>query len=183
VPSRVRVRERERRVSCCAALVLNCGAWTANDWKLDFDELESKITPKSKILIFNNPTNIPGKVRPPHTAHDRTHRTTHDIPCIVHARLMRIRSLRVGVDEGGDGGGGAAGEEAQPDRAERRGLRVDDLRRRHAHSHGQPARHVGTHHHPGCAINRTRTTAHAHAHDSRCALWGATQEAPGSRSR
>lgn len=35
---------------------------SANDWKLDFDELESKITPKSKILIFNNPTNIPGKV-------------------------------------------------------------------------------------------------------------------------
>jgi aspartate/methionine/tyrosine aminotransferase len=72
------VRERERRVSCCAALVLNCGAWTANDWKLDFDELESKITPKSKILIFNNPTNIPGKVRPPHTtAHTpHTHRTT-----------------------------------------------------------------------------------------------------------
>jgi aspartate/methionine/tyrosine aminotransferase len=35
---------------------------TANDWTLDLDELESKITPKSKILIFNNPTNIPGKV-------------------------------------------------------------------------------------------------------------------------
>jgi kynurenine aminotransferase len=34
----------------------------ANDWKLDFDELESKITPRSKVLIFNNPTNIPGKV-------------------------------------------------------------------------------------------------------------------------
>src|SRR5947209_171780 len=32
------------------------------DWKLDFNELESKITKKSKILVFNTPHNPVGKV-------------------------------------------------------------------------------------------------------------------------
>lgn len=35
---------------------------TANDWKLDMDKLESLITPKTKMIFFNNPNNPLGKV-------------------------------------------------------------------------------------------------------------------------
>jgi kynurenine aminotransferase len=35
---------------------------SANEWKLDVAELETKITPKTKILLFNTPHNPTGKV-------------------------------------------------------------------------------------------------------------------------
>ncbi len=34
----------------------------ASDWKLDFDELEGAVTPKTKMIIVNNPMNVIGKV-------------------------------------------------------------------------------------------------------------------------
>lgn len=35
---------------------------SASDWKLDFAEMRRAITPKTKMLVLNNPSNIPGKV-------------------------------------------------------------------------------------------------------------------------
>lgn len=34
----------------------------ASDWKLDINEVRAAITPKTKMLVLNNPSNIPGKV-------------------------------------------------------------------------------------------------------------------------
>eukprot|EP01118_Nematostelium_gracile_P013147 TRINITY_DN4933_c0_g1_i1.p1 TRINITY_DN4933_c0_g1~~TRINITY_DN4933_c0_g1_i1.p1 ORF type:complete len:440 (+),score=105.81 TRINITY_DN4933_c0_g1_i1:29-1348(+) len=34
----------------------------SGDWKLDLQELEEMITPKSRLLVINTPQNIPGKV-------------------------------------------------------------------------------------------------------------------------
>lgn len=38
------------------------GVITSEDWKLDMTELKSKITSKTKAIIFNNPNNPLGKV-------------------------------------------------------------------------------------------------------------------------
>lgn len=38
------------------------GKPSAADWKLDFSEMRRKITPRTKMLVLNNPSNIPGKV-------------------------------------------------------------------------------------------------------------------------
>lgn len=35
---------------------------SASDWKLDFAEMRRKITPKTKMMVITNPSNIPGKV-------------------------------------------------------------------------------------------------------------------------
>ena len=35
---------------------------SSRDWKLDINELRSKITPKCKIIVFNTPHNPVGKV-------------------------------------------------------------------------------------------------------------------------
>jgi aspartate/methionine/tyrosine aminotransferase len=35
---------------------------SAADWKLDINELKAAITPKTKMILVNNPSNIPGKV-------------------------------------------------------------------------------------------------------------------------
>jgi aspartate/methionine/tyrosine aminotransferase len=35
---------------------------SAADWKLDMDEYRAAITPKTKMIVVNNPSNIPGKV-------------------------------------------------------------------------------------------------------------------------
>ena len=35
---------------------------TANDWKLDMEKLESLVSPKTKMIFFNNPNNPLGKV-------------------------------------------------------------------------------------------------------------------------
>ncbi len=37
-------------------------AKTSRDWALDWDGLERAVTPKSKIIIVNNPNNPLGKV-------------------------------------------------------------------------------------------------------------------------
>lgn len=37
-------------------------AHSSRDWKLDFNELENAITPKTKMIILNNPNNPLGKV-------------------------------------------------------------------------------------------------------------------------
>ncbi|KAI8801065.1 pyridoxal phosphate-dependent transferase [Cladochytrium replicatum] len=38
------------------------GAKTSHDWKLDLDELRAAVTPKTKLIIVNNPHNPVGKV-------------------------------------------------------------------------------------------------------------------------
>lgn len=38
------------------------GKHNSGDWKIDLNELESKITPKTRLMILNNPMNVPGKV-------------------------------------------------------------------------------------------------------------------------
>ncbi|VDD77746.1 unnamed protein product [Mesocestoides corti] len=38
------------------------GSCSASDWILDFDELESKVTSKTKVLVLNTPNNPLGKV-------------------------------------------------------------------------------------------------------------------------
>jgi aspartate/methionine/tyrosine aminotransferase len=38
------------------------GVISANDWKLDFEELKSKITPRTKAILINNPHNPTGKL-------------------------------------------------------------------------------------------------------------------------
>eukprot|EP01103_Thecamoeba_quadrilineata_P016863 TRINITY_DN5775_c0_g1_i1.p1 TRINITY_DN5775_c0_g1~~TRINITY_DN5775_c0_g1_i1.p1 ORF type:complete len:445 (-),score=83.45 TRINITY_DN5775_c0_g1_i1:12-1346(-) len=43
-------------------LRLEGNEFSAKNWKLDTDELEALITPKTKMLVLNNPQNIPGKV-------------------------------------------------------------------------------------------------------------------------
>jgi kynurenine--oxoglutarate transaminase/cysteine-S-conjugate beta-lyase/glutamine--phenylpyruvate transaminase len=35
---------------------------TANDWTLDMAELRAAVTPKTKVIMFNTPQNVPGKV-------------------------------------------------------------------------------------------------------------------------
>lgn len=35
---------------------------TSDDWKLPLDEMQAKVTPRTKLLFFNNPANVPGKV-------------------------------------------------------------------------------------------------------------------------
>lgn len=35
---------------------------SSSEWKLDFEEYEKAITPKTKLLLVNTPQNIPGKI-------------------------------------------------------------------------------------------------------------------------
>jgi len=38
------------------------GGSSSKAWRLDMDELQGAITPKTKMIIINNPSNVPGKV-------------------------------------------------------------------------------------------------------------------------
>ena len=38
------------------------GVISADDWKLDFEELKGKITPRTKAILVNNPHNPTGKL-------------------------------------------------------------------------------------------------------------------------
>lgn len=38
------------------------GTISANDWKLNMEELASKVTPRTKVILLNNPHNPTGKL-------------------------------------------------------------------------------------------------------------------------
>jgi len=57
---------------------------TANDWKLDMEKLESLVSPKTKMIFFNNPNNPLGKVFSPEECQVMADFCIkHDIICIA----------------------------------------------------------------------------------------------------
>ncbi len=126
------------------------GSGGAADWHVDVSELERAITPRTKMLIINNPSNLPGKV---FSRSELTGNAKH-ILCryATHARSPKscvcateraCEVLFTGVmcrDRG-------RGAEAQSACACGRGLRGHGVRAQCAHTHRHAAGHVRSHGH------------------------------------
>ena len=56
------------QASRCVVKYVSCLVpGTKSDWLLDVDAIKQAITPKTKLIVFSNPTNPTGNVIPPHT--------------------------------------------------------------------------------------------------------------------
>lgn len=56
------------QASRCVVKYVSCLVpGTKSDWLLDVDAIKQAITPKTKLIVFSNPTNPTGNIIPPHT--------------------------------------------------------------------------------------------------------------------